>query len=638
MRRRFLSLAASAIVLVAGVATTADRSAAARFPGPNGKIAFGARVDSTAAPAQFVAVPSMAVARGYATATTLTNGQVLIAGGTSDRQAELFDPVTRTFTPTAGLMTTGRGGAQTATLLPDGKVLIAGGGNASVAIASAELYDPNTGTFSTTGSMTVPRSLHTATLLPNGKVLIVGGWQVNFPTSALASAELYDPSTGTFTATGSMAARRVDQTATLLPNGKVLLAGGYSNTQVALASTELYDPSTGMFSPTGSMSSGRGSHSETLLGDGTVLVAGGFDHFPGSGLASAEIYHPATGAFTSTGNMTALRGDHTATPLNDGNVLVAGGLTYFPCPGPLGETLASAEMYKPNSGSFIATASMGAARGRHAAAALLQNGDAFIAGGIPTSCPGLLSSAEVFENGEPPPPPPPPPPAPPPPPPPPTRPACPPTDVEVGATYRGTHNGGGSVCFTVTPAWTGVISFLITDVPGDTCQFLWWQFRYALPVPIVDRNFNQPNVLTGSFSADRGAQGTIVLTDPSPPTCTTEAVTWTATTDGTPPWLIPPSPPASPPSAPPPPTPPPPSPPPLRPPTQARCVVPNVKRKTVAQARRVLAAKRCALGRVRRVYSAAMERGHIISQSRRPGSRLPRSTRVGIVVSRGRRR
>ena len=239
MHRQVLSLAASAIVLVAGVAATADRPAEAALQGPNGKIAFGARVDSTATTAQFVAVPNMAVARGYATATTLTSGQVLVAGGTSDRQAELFDPVTRTFTPTAGLMTTGRGGAQTATLLPNGKVLITGGGSASGAFDSAELYDPSTATFSTTGSMTVPRSLHTATLLPNGKVLISGGWQVNFPTSALASAELYDSSTGTFTATGSMAARRVDQTATLLPNGKVLLAGGYSNTQVAQTSAEL---------------------------------------------------------------------------------------------------------------------------------------------------------------------------------------------------------------------------------------------------------------------------------------------------------------------------------------------------------------------------------------------------------------
>jgi hypothetical protein len=188
--------------------------------------------------------------------------------------------------------------------------------------------------------------------------------------------------------------------------------------------------------------------------------------------------------------------------------------------------------------------------------------------------------------------------------------------------------GGGSVCLTVTPGWTGVISFLITDVAGDTCNFLWWQFRFS-PLPIVNRSFNEPNVLTGSFSTDRGAQGTIVVTDSAPPPCTTGTVTWTATTDGSPPWLTPALPPRPPPPA---------FPSPVRPPTQARCVVPNVKGKTVTQARRLLASKRCGLGRVRRAYSAKIKRGHVISQSRRPGVRLSRGSRVNVVVSRGRRR
>jgi hypothetical protein len=153
-------------------------------------------------------------------------------------------------------MTTGRIG-QTATRLANGKVLIAGGEDASFsATASAELYDPSSGTFSATGSMTVPRAFHTATLLPNGKVLIVGGWQFNFPSSALASAELYDPISGTFSPTGSMSTGRVDQTATLLGNGEVLVVGGFGNLQLGLASAELYDPSAGTFSPTGSMVEG----------------------------------------------------------------------------------------------------------------------------------------------------------------------------------------------------------------------------------------------------------------------------------------------------------------------------------------------------------------------------------------------
>ncbi|HET7856379.1 MAG TPA: kelch repeat-containing protein [Gaiellaceae bacterium] len=377
----------------------------------------------------FVPVGSMAVTRSWATATTLSSGKVLVVGGNAfDRRAELFDPNSRTFSPTAGLTSTARLG-HTATLLPNGKVLIAGGEDASfLAIATAELYDPGTGLFSLTGSMTVPRALHTATLLADGKVLIAGGWQFNFPNSALASAEIYDPATGTFTATGSMAAGRVDQTATLLGNARVLVAGGYNNSQQALTSAQLFDPLTGLFSPTGSMSSGRGSQTATLLGSGKVLVAGGFDGFPGGGLSSAELYDPATGTFTLAGGMTGQRGDHTATRLDNGEVLVAGGFTAFPC---LGATRTSAELFDPVSATFRATASMGTARGRHAAAPL-ANGDVLVAGGNDASCTGNVATAEVFvgSGSPPPPPPPPPPPLPPPPPPAPPPPPPPPYDTQ----------------------------------------------------------------------------------------------------------------------------------------------------------------------------------------------------------------
>jgi hypothetical protein len=138
-------------------------------------------------------------------------------------------------------------------------------------------------------------------------VLIVGGWQFNFPSSALASAELYDPISGTFSPTGSMSTGRVDQTATLLGNGEVLVVGGSGNLQLGLASAELYDPSAGTFSPTGSMVEGRGNQTATLLGNGKVLVAGGYTGFPGAGLSSAELYDPSTGAFTSTGSMGSAR-------------------------------------------------------------------------------------------------------------------------------------------------------------------------------------------------------------------------------------------------------------------------------------------------------------------------------------------
>ena len=244
-----------------------------------------------------------------------------------------------TFSPT-GSMETARS-SPTATALPDGRVLIAGGASgqaeSSVALASAELYDPATGTFSPTGSLATARGLHTATLLPDGRVLIAGG---NDGSEVLASAELYDPATGKFSPTGPLATARDSHTATALSDGRVLIAAGYDGTRTRFASAELYDPTTGKFSPTGSLATARNGHTATLLSGGRVLITGGYD---GSGYSvSAELYDPATGTFGPTGSMTDARTYHTATLLSDGRVLIAGGGTYD---GDRWTMLAAAELY-----------------------------------------------------------------------------------------------------------------------------------------------------------------------------------------------------------------------------------------------------------------------------------------------------
>jgi len=199
--------------------------------------------------------------------------------GLSYQASVVFAQAPGTFAPT-GFMKLARGYA-TATLLLNGKVLVAGGqyySGAQYVTKTAELYDPASGTFSYTGQMTIPRYAHTATLLQNGKVLITGGLDNN--SNVRGRAELYDPATGAFTATGNMSLARQHHTATLLPNGKVLVAGGfyYSDPTYETYITdtaELYDPATGAFTSTGNMAFARVAHTATLLGNGLVLIAGG---------------------------------------------------------------------------------------------------------------------------------------------------------------------------------------------------------------------------------------------------------------------------------------------------------------------------------------------------------------------------
>ena len=239
------------------------------------------------------------------------------------------------------------------------------------------------GDWTTTGSLSTARQNATATLLPDGDVLVAGGYGSS---GYLASAELYNPSTGTWTPTGSMNIARENATATLLADGEVLVAGGDGSGSYFLASAELYDPSTGAWRTTGSLSTARGLATATLLPDGDVLVAGGY----GNGvayLASAELYDPATGTWTTTGSLNTGRGGPVATLLPDGDVLVLGGY------GSSGD-LASAELYNPSTGTWTTTGSLATGRSG-ATATLLPDGKVLVAGGYNNGA-ATVASAELY--------------------------------------------------------------------------------------------------------------------------------------------------------------------------------------------------------------------------------------------------
>lgn len=321
----------------------------------------------------------LTTARRFHTATVLPNGKVLIAGGITQllselASAELYDPVTDTFTATGSLGVAR--GRHTATLLPNGKVLIAGGNTST---ATGELYDSATGTFAPTVALGTARYSHTATLLPNGKVLIAGGSDA--VGNELATAGLYDPATGTFATTGNLGTARTQYSATLLPNGKVLMVGG----KTYAVSAELYDPATGTFSVTGAPGTNRYQHTATLLPSGKVLIAG--DLYGG---LSAQLYDPNTGTFTVTGSLGAARAQHTATLLPNGTVLIAGGTNGS----------ATGELYDPITGTFSVTGTLVTARSRHTAN-VLPNGRVLIAGGSNLANSAVLTSAELFDPQDP---------------------------------------------------------------------------------------------------------------------------------------------------------------------------------------------------------------------------------------------
>jgi IPT/TIG domain/Kelch motif len=232
----------------------------------------------------------------------------------------------------------------TATRLQDGKILITGGGQALALVSTAEIYDPATGTFTATGSLTTARVSHTATLLNSGKVLICGG--LNGSNNALSSCELYNPATGTFALSASMSGQRLNHTATLLPDGRVFIAGG-DRLHVGRGTCEMYDPAANTFTPATDLTAPRFLHTTTLLPNGKLLIAGGFNSVTASDLASAELYDVAANTTTATGSMSLPRRLHNAILLNTGKVLIS--------PGQDNASASVLEIFNPATGSFSQT-------------------------------------------------------------------------------------------------------------------------------------------------------------------------------------------------------------------------------------------------------------------------------------------
>lgn len=285
----------------------------------------------------------------------------------------------------------------TATLLDNGRALVAGGRNFTFTapLTSAELYDPLTGTFALTGPMAAGRWSHTATLLVNGKVLVTGGFTA--PTTnlnaqpVLDAAELYDPATGTWSSTGSMSTRRALHVAQILPDGRVLVAGGRTcnaapptacNFTFTTNAAEIYDPPSGTWAPTGSMNSARHTTSAVLLRDGRALVPAGF---PG-GQNTADTYDPATGTWTATGLLSVLRARQGAMLLPDGSALVAAGST--------GQSTLRSETFDPATSTWALAGNVAQTRFNYFFAEL-PNGKVLIAGGAGGAT--AMTTSEVLD-------------------------------------------------------------------------------------------------------------------------------------------------------------------------------------------------------------------------------------------------